>query len=121
MKDNVPRIARMSVVVFGLAMTLAVGFAFMPVQTQPQRATATQTFDHSGCQYPERWTNPVDGCDNSDPAVPECIKSAWSEESEKSCIALISGQITEVETPKTPTSNPSSGEKPNVAQCSEGK
>lgn len=43
-------------------------------------------FDHSNCQYPERWTNPPNGCDNSDPAVPECIKASYSEQSEKACI-----------------------------------
>ena len=29
-------------------------------------------FDHTLCQYPLRSTNPIDGCDNSDPAIPEC-------------------------------------------------
>ena len=43
--------------------------------------------DHSNCQYPERWTNPVNGCDNSDPAVPECIRAANTQESEAACIA----------------------------------
>ena len=27
-------------------------------------------FDHSGCQYPDRSTNPPNGCDNSDPCDP---------------------------------------------------
>lgn len=31
-------------------------------------------FDHANCQYPERASNPPDGCDNSDPARPECMK-----------------------------------------------
>lgn len=31
-------------------------------------------FDHSNCQYPQRLSNPVDGCDNSDPAMPQCMK-----------------------------------------------
>lgn len=31
-------------------------------------------FDHSNCQYPNRVSNPPDGCDNSDPARPECMK-----------------------------------------------
>lgn len=43
-------------------------------------------FDHSNCQYPDRWSNPKDGCDNSDPAVPECIKASYSKESEQACI-----------------------------------
>jgi hypothetical protein len=32
------------------------------------------SFDHSNCQYPNRLSNPPDGCDNSDPARPECMK-----------------------------------------------
>lgn len=93
---------------------------------QPQARAAEQPpkFDHSNCQYPERWTNPANGCDNSDPAVPECIKSAWSEESERACIELVTGQYaekTEVETPKTSTSNPNLNENSNVAKCTEGK
>lgn len=33
-------------------------------------------FDHSGCQYPARLSNPVDGCDNSDPPCGEVAKGA---------------------------------------------
>ena len=35
---------------------------------------ADKPFDHSSCQYPNRTTNPPDGCDNSDPACPETVK-----------------------------------------------
>lgn len=31
-------------------------------------------FDHSGCQYPDRTTNPPNGCDNSDPCDPANVK-----------------------------------------------
>ena len=31
-------------------------------------------FGHSNCQYPDRALNPEYGCDNSDPARPECMK-----------------------------------------------
>lgn len=31
----------------------------------------TPMFDHSVCQYPDRVSNPVDGCDNSDLANPD--------------------------------------------------
>jgi len=58
-----------------------------PAQTRPQPASAAQAFDHSNCQYPDRWSNPVDSCDNSDPAVPECIKAFSTEQGEKDCIA----------------------------------
>jgi len=44
-------------------------------------------FDHSNCQYPDRWSNPADGCDNSDPAVPECIKAISTQQAEQECIA----------------------------------
>lgn len=40
--------------------------ALFPAQERP--------FDHSNCQYPFRKSNPVNGCDNSDPADP--IKAA---------------------------------------------
>jgi hypothetical protein len=40
----------------------------------PPAGAATETFDHSDCQYPNRKSNPPDGCDNSDPARPECMK-----------------------------------------------
>lgn len=58
-----------------------------PAQTRTQPASAAQAFDHSNCQYPDRWTNPVDGCDNSDPAVPECIKAFSTKAGEDACIA----------------------------------
>lgn len=48
---------------------------------------ADKPFTHEDCQYPDRWTNPVDGCDNSDPAVPECIKSFSTKVGEDACIA----------------------------------
>jgi hypothetical protein len=71
----------------GSALVLAVIFSTLllaPAESRPQPAAAA--FDHSNCQYPERWTNPVDGCDNSDPAVPECIKAFSTEQGEKDCI-----------------------------------
>lgn len=63
------------------------------IKTQPTQAQATsdkydgdctgnetagrcadKPFDHSFCQYPDRTTNPVDGCDNSDPCDPAQTK-----------------------------------------------
>lgn len=53
-----------------------------------ERAKAIeQPFDHSNCQYPDRWSNPPNGCDNSDPAVPECIKAFSTKAGEDACIA----------------------------------
>lgn len=65
------------------------------------RVSATpQTFTHENCQYPERWTNPIDGCDNSDPAVPECIKAMYSQQAEKDCIdAFVKANTPEVQQP----------------------
>lgn len=77
----------LSAVVAGL---MVVGIsAALPVQTRPQPASAEQAseFDHSNCQYPDRWTNPANGCDNSDPAVPECIKAFSTKAGEDACIA----------------------------------
>lgn len=106
---------------------VAVGImTVMPVQTQPQPAGAQQQsdkydgdctgqetvgrcadkpliFSHEHCQYPDRWSNPVDGCDNSDPAVPECIKSFSTKAGEDACIAAFVAQH----------------EQPNIAQPSE--
>jgi hypothetical protein len=36
-------------------------------------------FDHSNCQYPNRTTNPPDGCDNSDPCDPANTKGGSGE------------------------------------------
>jgi hypothetical protein len=58
-----------------------------PAETRTQPASAAQPFDHSNCQYPDRWTNPANGCDNSDPAVPECIKEFSTQAGEDACIA----------------------------------
>lgn len=69
-----------------------------PAESRPQPASAAQTFDHSNCQYPDRWTNPPNGCDNSDPAVPECIKAFSTEQGEKDCIdAFVKSQKGTVE------------------------
>jgi len=72
-----------------VSLLLVGGVSLLPAKTQPQPAQAAQdsTFDHSNCQYPDRWSNPVDGCDNTDPAVPECIKYFSTKEGEDACIA----------------------------------
>lgn len=82
--------------------------AVMPVQAQQPNdkydgdCTGSETvgrcadkpliFSHENCQYPDRWSNPVDGCDNSDPAVPECIKSFSTKAGEDACIAAFVAQ-----------------------------
>lgn len=70
------------------------------------RCADKPAFDHSNCQYPDRWSNPVNGCDNSDPAVPECIKAAYSKESEDACIAAYVAQQQPTTPSTVPESNP---------------
>ena len=74
-----------------IASILIVGVAVaLPPQTRTQPASAT--FDHTNCQYPDRWSNPADGCDNTDPAVPECIKAFSTKAGEDACIAAFVAQ-----------------------------
>lgn len=77
--------------ILALALLIVVAASAMPPETKPQPAQAQQAapFDHSNCQYPDRTTNPVDGCDNSDPAVPECIKEFSTKAGEDACIARL--------------------------------
>jgi hypothetical protein len=83
-----------------------------PAETRPQSASAAQPFDHSNCQYPDRWTNPPNSCDNSDPAVPECIKAFSTEQGEKDCIAYYAAQH-----PSTPIVEQPKPAQPAAAQC----
>lgn len=57
-------------------------------------------FDHSNCQYPDRWSNPANGCDSSDPAVPECIKAFSTKEGEDACIAQFVAEREPVQAPE---------------------
>jgi len=77
-----------------LVLLIIVAILVLPVSLRlaPANATQAEIFDHSNCQYPDRWSNPADGCDNSDPAVPECIKAAFTKESEDACIAAFVAQ-----------------------------
>lgn len=43
-------------------------------QQTPASTVQAQSFDHSQCQYPDRTSNPVNGCDNSDPCDPANVK-----------------------------------------------
>lgn len=84
--DVVPTIV--ATIVF-VSLLLGLWFWLMGYSSDHASAASgdsVSTFDHSNCQYPDRWSNTPTGCDNSDPAVPECLKSAWSQESEKACI-----------------------------------
>lgn len=45
----------------------------------PEVVEDNRPFDHSDCQYPDRTTNPPDGCDNSDPCDPATVKGGSGE------------------------------------------
>jgi len=44
------------------------------IEHNTAKAAESAPFDHSGCQYPDRTTNPANGCDNSDPCDPAQTK-----------------------------------------------
>lgn len=61
------------IAIWSLVVLMVVGIFFY---TKNNDVAAAPTFDHSQCQYPDRQSNPVDGCDNSDPACGEIAKGA---------------------------------------------
>jgi hypothetical protein len=64
-----------------LLIMLTVGLLMLFLEaTGKLKANAAPAFDHSQCQYPERTTNPPDGCDNSDPANPYCAVKGLPED-----------------------------------------
>ncbi len=103
-----------------LAIVILGSLTVLPVQTPAQPASALQSdkydgdctgnetagrcadkpFDPANCQYPDRWSNPVGGCDNSDPAVPECIKAFSTKEGEDACIAAFVAEHEPVQVPE---------------------
>lgn len=60
----------------GVVFAIVVNFELM---IQSHTVGAVEAFDHSICQYPIRLSNPINGCDNSDPPNPECIKFGTEE------------------------------------------
>jgi len=64
----------MKAILITLMIAMTGLFTGMFIQAIVTPAKAATVFDHSNCQYPARLSNPVDGCDNSDPARPECMK-----------------------------------------------
>lgn len=63
------------IAIVGLALLIVAASSALPPESKPQPAQAEQAaFDHSNCQYPDRTTNPADGCDNSDPCDPAQTK-----------------------------------------------
>lgn len=60
-------------IIVGLLIGLTAAALVNP-SSPPANAQQTAAFDHSGCQYPHRTTNPPNGCDNSDPCDPANVK-----------------------------------------------
>lgn len=74
-------IKRDTVIAFSLRVLLiailVIAFLFWIIfdpANSSKRFAGAAAFDHSVCQYPNRLSNPANGCDNSDPANPECMK-----------------------------------------------
>lgn len=103
-------------IIVGLLIGLIAAALVPTTNAQPQSggAGASGSFSHANCQYPDRWSNPVDGCDNSDPAVPECIKSFSTKAAEDACIAAFVAEHEQAAPIETVT--PAPAEKP--AECS---
>lgn len=74
-------------ILIGLIVGL-IAASLLPAGSRTQPASAAPAaFSHEDCQYPNRWSNPAEGCDNSDPAVPECTKAWETQAAEQACIA----------------------------------
>jgi hypothetical protein len=61
--------------IFGLATILAFWLVMDGARMEKPKSQNVE-FDHSGCQYPDRLSNPPAGCDNSDPPCGEVAKGA---------------------------------------------
>ena len=60
------------------------GYLFGASNVTPVTATVDVA---AQCQYPERDSNPQNGCDNSDPAIPECLGKTGA--GEQACLAFV--------------------------------
>jgi len=66
----------MKIILILLVLATTVIFTGMFIRTTMSSVgAAAPAFDYSNCQYPNRESNPPNGCDNTDPARPECMKS----------------------------------------------
>lgn len=113
-KKLISRMTNIVIAAFIIGGIIGYTVGYFTANNEKVASATTQPFDHSNCQYPERWSNPVDGCDNSDPAVPECIKQAYSQESERDCIDAFVKKYQEQ--PQAPVSNPTSPTTPELKQ-----
>jgi hypothetical protein len=87
-----------SIIVVGLMYIAFVFITFRDIA----HAVPAIPFDHSNCQYPNRLSNPPNGCDNSDPARPECMKYGTED-----CDIPYPEPLEIVDTPITPSEAPS--------------
>lgn len=113
-------ISRMStIVIVAFIVGGLIGYIAGYASASNEKTASAQAvpFDHSNCQYPERWSNPVDGCDNSDPAVPECIKAAYSQASERDCIDAYVKQYQAPQQPVEPVTTTPATETPTSNTC----
>lgn len=62
-----------------VALILCLILAYFTFSVIVDDLSSAQSFDHSQCQYPDRTTNPPNGCDNSDPCDPANVKGAGGE------------------------------------------
>lgn len=109
-KKLIKRVSNFVLLAFVVGALFGYSAGYLMASNQKTASAAPAPFDHSNCQYPDRWSNPVDGCDNSDPAVPECIKAISSQEQEQACIAAFVKQH-ETPAPSEPvTTTPASDE-----------
>lgn len=105
-----------------LIMIVAVGiFLWIAYGLLMQDATAApvepKPFDHSNCQYPNRASNPPDGCDNSDPARPECMKIGL----EDCDLPYMDGSTPISQAPAAPAPSHEVVTPPTVVNCTESK
>jgi len=80
---------------------------------------APAKYDHSNCQYPARWSNPPDGCDNSDPAVPECVAKSTTQLEETRCIDAFVKKHNDPEPITSPKVAPVGSQKQSTPKCTE--
>lgn len=100
-----------------LVALLVLGFLYILTSDPANsivRPVSAVAFDHSVCQYPNRLSNPPDGCDNSDPANPECMKYGT-----ETCDDLSAEKVMYQPVSVEKTSPTGSGEV--VFSCPEGK
>jgi len=97
----------MKAIIFVLMLSSAGLLIGMFIESAIKNASGfTPALSWSNCQYPQRWSNPEVSCDNTDPAVPECIKALYSQEAEKQCIEAFTKEQEPSPVQNPPAANP---------------